>query len=112
MSSNDKKKAEHIIKPKFSHNQIEWDNMEKNKLLKLKEKSDIITDETKNDSTEELPHQKSLEEIAFDVRKVFLKVLELVLDKKNPIPYIISENKNQFAFCVLVITIGIIMLLF
>ena len=58
-----------------------------------------------------LPHKKSIEDIVYDTRVVFLKILEMLLNKENPIPYILSESKNQFSFCIIVIIIGVLMLL-
>lgn len=58
-----------------------------------------------------LPHQKSFVEITNDVKIVFLKIVEISMNKENPIPFILSEERNQFAFCVIILLIGVILLL-
>ena len=58
-----------------------------------------------------LPHQKNLVEITNDVKIVFLKLIEISMNKENPIPFILSEERNQFAFCLIILLIGIILLL-
>ena len=103
------KKLNQPLNPLFEPDQNEWDKKEKELLLKLESqyKTNIVKQENKNI----LPHQRKLDEIIFDTRNVFFKVLEISLNKKNPLPYILADDKNQLAFCVLVISIGVMMLL-
>ena len=93
-----------------------WDKNERSILSEIKsEYTTDINKETnikKEKNKKKLPHQRKLDEIIFDVRVVLLKVIEMLLNKENPLPFILSEERNQFAFCILVITIGVIMLLF
>ena len=104
------KKLKQPISPVFEPNQKEWDDKEKEDLSFKsnyeKRKSEILNEDLR------LPHQKTIEEIIFDTRIVFLELIKLLMKKENPIPYILSENKNQFSFCLIVIVIGIILLLF
>jgi hypothetical protein len=98
------KKLNQPLNPLFEPDQNEWDKREKE--LLLKNTTNILKSENIK-----LPHQRNLDEIIFDTRTVFFKILEISLDKKNPLPYILSDDRNQLAFCVLVISIGVMMLL-
>jgi len=98
------KKLNQPLNPLFEPDQNEWDKREKE--LLLKNTTNILKSENIK-----LPHQRKLDEIIFDTRTVFFKILEISLDKKNPLPYILSDDRNQLAFCVLVISIGVMMLL-
>lgn len=104
------KNLEKPIKPVFDPDQAGWDKKEKED-LNFKNNYEKRRNEIEKNN-DKLPHQKSIEEIVFDLRIVFLEVLRLVMKNENPLPFILSENKNQFAFCLLVILIGIILLLF
>jgi len=59
-----------------------------------------------------LPHQLSIGEIIVNMRDLFFHVMELLIDKKNPIPYIFSSETRQFTFSILLVLIGTILLLF
>lgn len=112
---SDRKKLNQLLVPTFKPDQEGWENKESETISEIKssyEKELILqeSDEMKEDN-EPLPHQKSIEDIIYDMRIVFFKVLEISLNKQNPLPYILSESKNQFSFCLIVITIGILMLL-
>ncbi len=58
-----------------------------------------------------LPHQRTIGEIILSVRKIFFKCLEMLLDCKNPLPYILSRQTRQFDFTLLIIIISILLLL-
>ena len=58
------------------------------------------------------PHQRTIEEIVMDMREVFFKILEMLIDKENPIPYIFSSEYRQFDFTLFLIIIGSLLLLF
>lgn len=59
-----------------------------------------------------LPHQRPMEEIILSIRELFFKVLEMLIDKQNPLPYIFSTEQRQFSFALFLIIIGAILLLF
>ena len=42
---------------------------------------------------------------------MFYKILELLIDKQNPIPYIFASPDTQFAFAILIIILGALLLL-
>ena len=58
-----------------------------------------------------LPHQRSMEEIIISIRELFFKVLEMLIDKEYPIPYIYSSEIRQFSFALFLIIIGFTLLL-
>ena len=103
-----RKKLNQPISPQFEPNQEEWDQREESTISEIREKYLRKNNKVK---AEMLPHKKSIEEIIKDVRHVFLNLLKLVMDNKNPTQYIMSEKKNQFAFCIIVIFIGVFLLL-
>ena len=57
------------------------------------------------------PHEKTIEETIFEIRVVLSDVLSLLIDGKNPLNYIFSSDNKQFAFCLLLLIIGMTMLL-
>jgi hypothetical protein len=59
-----------------------------------------------------LPHQKPVQDIIINIREMFYRSLELLIDKQNPIPYILSTPDRQFSFAILLIVIGALLLLF
>lgn len=59
-----------------------------------------------------LPHNKPIEDIIINIREMFYKILEMLIDKQNPIPYILSSHDRHFAFAILLIVIGALLLLF
>ena len=58
-----------------------------------------------------LPHQKPVEDIIINIREMFYKILELLIDKQNPIPYIFASPDTHFAFAILTIILGALLLL-
>ena len=58
-----------------------------------------------------LPHQKPVEDIIINIREMFYKILELLIDKQNPIPFIFSSPHTQFSFAILTIILGALLLL-
>jgi len=105
------KKLNQPLKPVFEPDQLAWDEKEETTISEIESeyKSEVLKQKINTSVT--LPHQRKLEEIIFDARTLFFKLLEMLLNKENPIPLILSSDKNQLAFCVIVITIGVLMLL-
>jgi hypothetical protein len=97
------------ITPLFEPNQKEWDSNENvtNKLYQ----NEIIKQKNTEDRGKTLLHQKNISEIVFNARIVFFKTLEMILINENPIPFILSTEDNQLSICIIVITIGILLLL-
>lgn len=59
-----------------------------------------------------LPHMRTFEDIVIIIREMFYKILELLMDSKNPIPYITSSPDRFFAASIFLIVIGCCLLLF
>ena len=58
-----------------------------------------------------LPHQQPINVIINNVRELFFIVLEMVIDKKNPLPYIFASETRKFSFAVFLILFGTLFLL-
>jgi hypothetical protein len=59
-----------------------------------------------------LPHQRPVQDIIIIIREMFYNCLEMLIDKKNPIPYVIATPDRQFALAILLIVLGSLFLLF
>ena len=59
-----------------------------------------------------LPHKKPVEDIIVNIRDLFYKIIELGIDRKNPIPFIFSSPDRHFAFAILLIITGTLLMLF
>jgi hypothetical protein len=84
----------------FIENDLQF-NKDTNKMNYYDEISDNI-----------LPHQKPVQDIIINIREMFYQTLELLIYKKNPIPYILSTPDRRFSFSILLIVIGSLLLLF
>jgi hypothetical protein len=40
------------------------------------------------------------------MKNLFFKILEMLLDKENPIPYIMENERRQFIFALMILIIG------
>tara|TARA_Y100000389_G_C17403840_1_gene486916 strand:- start:876 stop:1307 length:432 start_codon:yes stop_codon:yes gene_type:complete len=58
------------------------------------------------------PHEKPIEEIIIESRRIFFDSIEILKKGKNPIKLYLSNDKNKFASSILFIMIGVILLLF
>lgn len=74
----------------------------------------INTDLNNEDETlvYKLPHKRPVEDIIISTRELFYIVLEMLLNKQNPIPFIFSTPDRHFAFAILLIINGTLLLLF
>jgi hypothetical protein len=81
--------------------------------LKLEEQLNNNMD-MKNDEIikNTLPHQRSMEDIIINIREMFYKSLEMLIDKQNPIPYLMSTPDRQFSVAIFLIVIGSLFMLF
>ena len=50
------------------------------------------------------------EDLVINIKNLFFEILELLLDFKNPIPYILENEKREFEFAVMILLIGILLL--
>ena len=101
------KKLYQPLNPTFDPNQNGWNDLEKNNIYR----SEIIRQNNTEEKGKKLLHQKSISEIVFNCRIVFFESLQLLLNKENPLSYILSSDDNMLSICIIFITIGILMLL-
>lgn len=57
------------------------------------------------------PHKQPVEKIILDIRELFFIILEMVIDKKNPLPYIFSSDNRIFLFSIFLLIFGTLLLL-
>ena len=98
-----------------------FDQVEFNKQFDIKEED--IRKELNNLKTQDLNivdekiktlplHKKPTEEVIVTIRELFYKSLEILINKQNPLPFIFATPDRQFAFSILLIGIGTLLLLF
>lgn len=58
-----------------------------------------------------LPHERTIQDIVIITRDMIYKILELLINKQNPLPYIYSSPDKQFTFALVLIIIGTLLLL-
>ncbi len=99
----------------------QFDQKDFNKKFEQNER--IIEEERKYDNSQDtkqkheilnlkLPHKKPVEDVVINIRELFYKILEMLIDKQNPIPYIFATPDRHFAFAILLILLGACLLLF
>ena len=52
------------------------------------------------------------DDLGIDMKNLFFKILELLADSRNPIPYIMDSSRRQFVFAVMIICIGGLLMFF
>lgn len=50
------------------------------------------------------------EDLVINIKNLFFEILELLLGFKNPIPYILENEKREFEFAIMILLIGILLL--
>jgi len=50
------------------------------------------------------------EDLGIHMKNLFFKILEILANGENPIPYIMSNSRRQFVFAIMIIIIGGLML--
>jgi hypothetical protein len=69
-------------------------------------KQNIINKEIKQEIKQEL------EENIIMLKNLFFEILELLVDFKNPIPYILANERREFNFAIIILLIGLLLLFF
>lgn len=114
MDSHTTNKSERNINTQFDQRQFNA-QFEKNESVVAEEKKKLASpDLNKADEIiiNLLPHQRPIEDNIILLREMFYKILEILVDKQNPIPYILSTPDRQFGTSILLITVGSLLLLF
>lgn len=52
------------------------------------------------------------EDLGINMKNLFFKILEMLADRENPIPYIMANSKRQFTFAIMVICNGGLLMFF
>ena len=107
-------KSERNIDIQFDLNQFnkKFDDNEQKTIKELKQSSTIDMRKPDEIIQKLLPHQKPIEEIIVNIRELFYKTLEMLINKQNPIPYIMSTPDRYFSGSVFLIIMGTLLLLF
>ena len=50
------------------------------------------------------------EDLLINIKNLFFEIIELLLDFKNPILYILENEKKEFTFAIMILLIGILLL--
>jgi hypothetical protein len=56
--------------------------------------------------------KQELEENIIMLKNLFFEILELLVDFKNPIPYILANERREFNFAIIILLIGLLLLFF
>ncbi len=75
-----------------------------------KDDNELIAEDDVVDN--KLPHQKPVQDILITTREMFYLILEMLIDKKNPIPVLFSTPDRYFSAAIFLIVIGALLLLF
>ena len=57
-------------------------------------------------------HKRTIEYIIIRTRELFYTCLELLSNKKNPLPFVMQNEERKFSFSLFLIVMGILLLLF
>jgi hypothetical protein len=101
-------KSDRELGNKFDINQFNKKFDDNDKIIE-QEKKFMKSDEIIENK---LPHEKSIEDIIISIKDVSYKIMELLFNRENPMEYILSTPDRHFAFSLLLIIIGALLLLF
>jgi hypothetical protein len=57
-------------------------------------------------------HKRTIEYIIIQTREIFYTCLEMLSNKKNPLPFVMENEERKFSFSLFLIVMGILLLLF
>lgn len=111
---NTTNKSNRELGNKFDLGQFNKTFDDKDKQIEEENKLTTSHDMRKSDEviTSKLPHKKPVEDVIINMRDLFYTILEMLIDKQNPVPYIFSSPDRHFAFACLLIFIGTLLLFF
>jgi hypothetical protein len=79
------------------------------------EEADSAIEEEQDQVKKEIPQQISQEtsenlsytqDLGINIKNLFFEILEMLMNRENPIPYIMESEKRQFHFAVMILIIG------
>jgi hypothetical protein len=84
--------------------------MEQPNIINKEIEQNIINKEIEQNIINKEIEQKKSENLIINIKNVFFEVFELLLDFKNPIPHILENEKKKFAFSIIILLSGILLL--
>jgi hypothetical protein len=61
----------------------------------------------KKQKNQKIPKNLSYtDDLGINIKNLFFEILELLMNKENPIPYIMENEKRQFYFAIMILLIG------
>ena len=82
-------------------------NLNKNK----NNKSDNKSDNKQPIKIKILPHQQTVENIMINIKDLIFTIIDMLENKENPLPFILSDDNNIFSCSLFLIIFGSLMLL-
>ena len=78
------------------------------------EESDLINKDIpqQNMIIKEIKQEIKQEQNVIMFKNLFFEILELLVDFKNPIPYILKNERREFNFAIMILLIGLLLLFF
>ena len=84
-----------------------------NKVFEEKRNDYSIVNVYEDDIIELIPiHKRTIEYIIIRTRELFYTCLEMLSNKKNPLPFVMQNEERTFSFSLFLIVMGILLLLF
>ena len=78
----------------------EQESINKQEINNKQEKTNINKQEINNKSN------IYINDLGLNMKNLFFEILELLINKQNPIPYIMENEKRQFTFSIMILIIG------
>lgn len=78
------------------------------------EESDLINKDIpqQNIIIKEIKQEIKQEQNVIMFKNLFFEIIELLVDFKNPIPYILKNERREFNFAIMILLIGLLLLFF
>ena len=108
MSNKYKKDINQHFDQKDINKMFEDKDKELQKQFKEDTSQDIINSDEPKMSL--LPHQRSIEDIIIITRETFFKVLDMLTNRENPIPFISESPDRFFTIALVMIILGFTLL--
>ena len=94
----------------FEKTDLMTKQMEQQNIINKEIEPNIINKEIEQNIINKEIEQRKSENLIINIKNVFFEVLELLLDFKNPIPHILENEKKEFAFSIIILLSGILLL--
>ena len=108
-------------KQNYAADEFNMNFIKRDKEMKSKSASESDTESESNTESDSEENSNSkidlgidtntkMDDLGIDIKNLFFKLLEILANGENPIPFIMSNSRNQFVFAIMIITIGGLML--